>query len=364
MATNHERKYNQKTGGFDYFVNGQQVDANSYTEANGGNWWNTLSGSNRKEDNAKLSGLLQQSGVADGGASKGVLQSQDFNQIGSMEDQEGFTMRMMKVMQKHGQDKEGENQLNILRKSLEQQEVTSDELSSLPVDVRQRVQSGNIAKIASDMGRIRQQMQGRANAKAQAFDFITNRYDKLVADAKEERDRELENFRYTLANFGAEAFSDWAPEQLGRLENELGLNFGTLNSQVEGARKVKAEKDRLRSEEIAREEARYQQEMAFKREQFERNKMESDRSFALQKSKASSGNAKADPSLQAMASFKDMLSSGEFGGKRIAARGEETLGELGEYGTREDAIAYYRGLFGNYINEDDIATMVYETFSD
>ena len=73
---NFERKYNQQTGGFDYFVEGRQVDQNAYTEANGGNWWNTLSGSNRKEDNILLGSLLEQSGVQDRGVSKGVLQAQ------------------------------------------------------------------------------------------------------------------------------------------------------------------------------------------------------------------------------------------------------------------------------------------------
>ncbi len=281
---NFERKYNQQTGGFDYFVDGQSVDQKAYTEANGGNWWNTLSGSNRKEDNILLGSLLEQSGVQDRGASKGVLQAQDFNQIGTQQDQEGFTQRMMKVMDKQAQDVQGETILTTLRKRLEGTNIENEELKNLPVDVRQRVQAGDIAKIAESMGNIRQQMQGRAQAKAQAFDFIINRYDRAVATAQQERAKELENFRYTLENFGAESFADWKPEQLGRLEMELGVKAGTLNAQVEGARRVKAEQERLRQEEIARQEAIRKEEQAFRERQFARQNFESDRAFNASRS--------------------------------------------------------------------------------
>lgn len=308
---NFERKYNQESGGFDFFVDGNQVDQNAYTEANGGNWWVTLNGSNRKEDNLKLGSLLQQSGVEDRGKSLGVLQGEDFNKIGSMEDQEGFTQRMMKVMDKQSQDVQGEAVLNSLRKRLEGQEVTGDELKNLPIDIRQQVQSGNIAKIASEMGRIRGQMQGRAQAKSQAFDFIVNRYDKMVAQAQMEKQQELENFRYTLENFGPEAFSDLSPQQVGRLEMELGVKNGTINSQLEGARKIKAEQERLRLEAEAKEQARYdeekafrdkqyqdeqaryREETAFRDKQFARSNMEADRNFALNLGKLDSPNPPA-----------------------------------------------------------------------
>jgi hypothetical protein len=313
---NFERKYNQESGGFDFFVDGNQVDQNAYTEANGGNWWVTLNGSNRKEDNLKLGSLLEGSGVADRGKSLGVLQSEDFNKIGSMEDQEGFTQRMMKVMDKQSQDVQGEAVLNSLRKRLEGQEVTGDELKNLPIDIRQQVQSGNIAKIASEMGRIRGQMQGRAQAKSQAFDFVVNRYDKMVAQAQMEKQQELENFRYTLENFGPEAFSDLSPQQVGRLEMELGVKNGTINSQLEGARKIKAEQERLRLEAEAKEQARYEEEKAFRDKQFARSNMEADRNFALSARKASSNNSSnsAQPKQWGkMERFKDENLSNELG---------------------------------------------------
>jgi hypothetical protein len=290
---NFERKYNQQTGGFDYFVDGRQTDQNAYTEANGGNWWNTLSGSNRKEDNILLGSLLEQSGVQDRGASKGVLQAPDFNKIGTAQDQEGFTQRMMKVMEKQSQDVQGEAVLSTLRKRLEGTNVDSEELKNLPVDVRQRVQAGDIAKIAESMGNIRQQMQGRAQAKAQAFDFIVNRYDRAVATAQQERAQELENFRYTLENFGPESFANWKPEQVGRLEMELGIKAGTLNSQIEGSRRVKAEQERLRQEEIARQEAIRKEEQAFRDKQFARQNFESDRAFNASRSDAAFSRSQA-----------------------------------------------------------------------
>lgn len=379
---NYERKYNEQTGGFDYFVDGAQVDANAYTEANGGNWWNTLSGSNRKEDNLQLSGMLKQSGVEDGGASKGVLQAQNFNQIGSQENMDNFTKIMLAVQNKHREDKKGEKILRVLDDRLLDMDIDNERLKGLPVDVRQAVQKGEMDRLLLDKKRITAQIAGRASAKLQAFETIERRYDQKVAAAQREQDRELEQFRFTISNFGAEAFADWPPEAIGRLERKAGVSFGTLNSQVGGARRVKAEQERLRQEEIAREEERFNK-------QFERSVFESDRAFnaqeaarkaddarqnaslALQREKFAFDKADAaktdNPGMQAMASFRDMLSKGEVAGKRIATRGEETddiVGEGIDFVTREDAIRYYQGLYGDFINPDDIAMMVYQTYAD
>lgn len=359
---NYERKYNQESGGFDFFVDGNQVDQNAYTEANGGNWWATLNGSNRKEDNLKLGGLLQGSGVQDGGKSLGVLQGEDFNKIGSMQDQEGFTQRMMKVMDKQSEDKQGEAVLNSLRKRLEGQEVSGDELKNLPIDIRQQVQSGNINKIASEMGRIRGQMQGRAQAKSQAFDFVVNRYDKMVAQAQMEKQQELENFRYTLENFGPEAFSDLSPQQVGRLEMELGVGNGTINSQLTGARRIKAEQERLRLEAEAKEEARYQEEKSFRDKQFQeeisfrdkqfaRSNMESDRNFALSARSASSGGSGGSSSSQQkqwgkMERIKDENLSNEIG-----QEGAQSLRFTDPTGAPVPMFEYFQNNTGGDVNQ-------------
>ena len=315
-----QRIYNQDTGGFTYKNNGQEVSAYDYSKLAPGGWYDTLKGSNRKEDNLQLSGMMQQSGVADGGASKGVLQGDSFNKLGSASNQENFTKAMMQIMEKHSKDEQGEKVLNSLRNRMEGMDVNHEDLKDLPPDVRNAVLSGNIARIASEMGRVRQTMQGRAQLTAQALDFVTNRYDKMVEQAERARAEARDDMRWTLQNIGPDAFADYSPEQIGRIELELDIPTGQLNRQVDGLRKVKAEQERLRKEEQEREEARYREQQAFQREQFERSKMESDRSYGLQVKSMNQSNANAEAKAQQdfakgfkMERFKDDRKSQELG---------------------------------------------------
>jgi hypothetical protein len=265
------------------------------------------------------------------------------------------------------------SQIDSLTTALSKGTVSPENQANLTPQQLRALQGSDMNTIAQQIGMVKWTMSARGQETKDSISYLLNGMQQIRQEQEAKRISSRQNIMDAFNVMGSAAFEGLSEQDKRLLEKNSGLTQGYL-SRAEGVLKQnerKAEEARQLQLEQAKQDMRLKQEQFnFSKQQAAQDNAFREKQLAFQKAegaanRAASKTKQANPAAEALASFKAALSQGKVGDRIIATRGEENDSIEGKkYASREQAVQYFKGLYGDYINPDDITTAIYKTFSD
>ena len=272
------------------------------------------------------------------------------------------------------------DQINGLTTALSKGTLAPETQNNLTTQQMRAIQVGDMNSIAQQIGMVKWTMSARGQEVKDSIGYLLNGMQQVRQEQESKRISARQNIMDALNIMGSGAFEGLSADEKRKLEKNSGLTNGYLDRatgalrenerKAEEARQLQMEQGR-QSMRLQEEQFRFSKEQAaaderFRQQQFAFQQAEAGRAKAERAAdRAASAKAQPTPQQEAMAAFRSSLASGKVGDKTIAtnAAQEEGLG-AGKFATREQAVDYYKTLYGDFINPNDIATAVYQAFKD
>ena len=265
------------------------------------------------------------------------------------------------------------SQIDTLTTALAKGTIAPENQANLTPQQLRAIQGSDMNTIAQQIGMVKWTMSARGQETKDSISYLLNGMSQIRQEQEAKRVSSRQNIMDAFNLMGSAAFEGLSEQDKRLLEKNSGLTQGYL-SRAEGVLKQnerKAEEARQLQLEQAKQDMRLKQEQFnFSKQQAAQDNAFREKQLAFQKAEGAANRAaskakQSNPAAEALASFKSALSQGKVGDRTIVTNSgqQEALGE-GKYATREQAVQYFKGLYGDYINADDITTAIYKTFSD
>ena len=265
-------------------------------------------------------------------------------------------------------------QVNTLTTALSRGTITPENQASLTPQQLRAIQVGDMNTISQQIGMVKWTMSARGQEVKDSISFLLNGMQQIRQEQEAKRVAARQNVMDAFNMMGSAAFEGLSADEKRKLERNSGLTQGYLDRAQTALRENERKAEEARQLQMRQAE----QSMRLQQEQFEFSKQQAaadaafrERQFAFQKAEAGRSRAAAaaaakpvNIAAETIASLRNDIAEGKYGGRIIATRGEEKGREGSKYVSREQVIKGLTAKYGNIINPQSIIDEVYNSIVD